>query len=222
MDQSYSKPIGILAIQGDFAAHQSMLRSLGVPTRLVKKAEELEDLAGLILPGGESTTLLKFLEQEALWEPLHAFAEEKPTLGTCAGAILMASKVENPDQKSLGVVDITVRRNAFGRQVFSFIRHATINKTFAEILGPKEIPSEGRIEAVFIRAPLILRSGSKVQELISLDGSPVLVQDGHRLAATFHPELSIDGPGAYLLHRYFCRLTYGVMPSLPTLLLSSL
>ena len=217
MDHTYSKPVGILAIQGDFAAHQGVLRSLGVPTRLVRKAEQLADLAGLILPGGESTTLLKFLDQEALWEPLRAFAEREPTLGTCAGAILMAGKVENPEQKSLGVVDITVRRNAFGRHVFSFIRHATLTKTFAEILGPAETPSEGRVEAVFIRAPLILSSGKKVQELISLDGSPVLVQDGHRLAATFHPELSTDGPGAYLIHRYFCSLTYGALPSLPSL-----
>src|SRR5689334_20769596 len=154
-----SKPIGILAIQGDFAAHQSVLKSLGVPTRLIKKAEELEDLAGLILPGGESTTLLKFLDQESLWEPLRAFAEKQPTLGTCAGAILMASKVENPDQKSLGVLDITVRRNAFGRQVFSFIRHATVSKAFTKVLGPENAPSEGKIEAVFIRAPMILHAG---------------------------------------------------------------
>jgi 5'-phosphate synthase pdxT subunit len=216
MLDNHRKPIGILAIQGDFAAHQRVLKSLNVLTRLVKKAHELEDLAGLILPGGESTTLLKFLEQEALWEPLRAFAESKPTLGTCAGAILMASRVENPAQKSLGVVDMTVRRNAFGRQVFSFIRHATVSKTFGKILGPAETPFESKVEAVFIRAPLIMKSAKDAQELISLDGSPVFVQQNNCLAATFHPELSTEGAGAYLVHRYFCSLAYGALPALPT------
>jgi pyridoxal 5'-phosphate synthase pdxT subunit len=216
MLDSHRNPIGILAIQGDFAAHQRVLKSLNVPTRLVKKADELEDLAGLILPGGESTTLLKFLEQEAMWEPLRVFAKTRPTLGTCAGAILMASKVENPNQQSLGVVDMTVKRNAFGRQVFSFIRHATVSKTFAKILGPSETPSENKVEAVFIRAPLIMESANGVQELISLDGSPVLVQQNNCLAATFHPELSTAGAGAYLVHRYFCSLAYGALPALPT------
>jgi 5'-phosphate synthase pdxT subunit len=214
MSEANLSPIGILAIQGDYAAHERMLLELGVPTRQIRKAEQLDGLAGLILPGGESTTLLKFLDNEQLWPALQEFAASKPVFGTCAGAILLAAEVENPAQRSLAAMDIAVRRNAFGRQIYSFIRHASLSKPFLQELGPAA-PEEGKIEAVFIRAPLILKTGKKVKTLISLDGSPVLVRQDNLLAATFHPELSREGQGAYLIHRYFCQMALGQMPSAP-------
>lgn len=200
--------MGVLAIQGDYAAHQHVLQSLGVATRLVKKADQLEHLAGLILPGGESTTLLKFMDGEGLWEPLRLFAARHPVFGTCAGAILLATEVGNPVQRSLGLLDISVRRNAFGRQVFSFIRHASLTREFQNRLGAAA-PTDVKIEAVFIRAPLIVRAGKDVATLITLDDSPVLVQQGNLLAATFHPELSAGSGGGSVIHDYFCRTVYG-------------
>lgn len=211
MPDTSQKPIGILAIQGDYGAHGEVLKQLGVPSMLVKKAEQLERVAGLILPGGESTTLLKFLDGEGLWEPLRSFGASQPMFGTCAGAILMASQVANPAQPSLGLMDIAIQRNAFGRQIFSFIRHAGLSKAFTQACGTAA-PSEGKLETVFIRAPLILRTGKAVETLIALDGSPVLVQEGKLLAATFHPELSTGGDG-FLIHRYFCQLCFGAWPS---------
>ena len=150
---------------------------------------------------------------EGLWEPLRDFAQQHPVFGTCAGAILLAAEVENPAQRSLGLIDISVRRNAFGRQVFSFIRHASLTKSFTAKIA-KAAPAEGKIEAVFIRAPLILRTGKSVETLISLDDSPVLVQQGKTLAATFHPELSNVANSDLLVHRYFCSLVTGQMPSI--------
>lgn len=218
MSQTNQKPIGILAIQGDYAAHQRVLNDLGVPSRFVKKAEQLDAVAALILPGGESTTLLKFLEGEDLWEPLKRFGASKPLFGTCAGAILLAAEVENPCQKCLGLLDISVRRNAFGRQVYSFIRHAGLTRKFAQAVGkqaPGESGGDTKIETVFIRAPLILRTGKSVQTLISLDDSPVLVQQGNHLAATFHPELSTQETSGYFIHRYFCSIVFGAWPAQP-------
>lgn len=215
MSEFIKKPIGILAIQGDFAAHTAVLHSLGVASTLVKNAAQLEQVAGLILPGGESTTLLKFLDGENLWEPLKRFAERRPMFGTCAGAILLASEVENPAQKSLEVVDIAVRRNAFGRQVFSFIRHASLTKQFTERVG-QHAPKVDKVEAVFIRAPLILRTGKDVETLATLDDSPVLVQQGNHLVATFHPELSAPEASGGLIHRYFCSLCYSAWPAAST------
>jgi 5'-phosphate synthase pdxT subunit len=172
--------IGVLALQGAFEAHARTLQSLGVIAKLIRKPEELKGLDGLIIPGGESTTFLKFLERDGFLNALQSFVDATPTFGTCAGAILLAQEVHNPSQKSLAVLDITVERNAYGRQIDSKISTA-----------PTSIPG-GPLEMVFIRAPRITRTGPMVETLASRDGYPVLVREGHLLAATFHPELSAD------------------------------
>jgi len=172
--------IGVLALQGAFEAHARTLQSLGVIAKLIRKPEELKGLDGLIIPGGESTTFLKFLERDGFLDALQSFVDATPTFGTCAGAILLAQEVHNPSQKSLAVLDITVERNAYGRQIDSRISTA-----------PTSIPG-GPLEMVFIRAPRITRTGPRVETLASRDGYPVLVREGHLLAATFHPELSTD------------------------------
>jgi len=172
--------IGVLALQGAFEAHARTLQSLGVIAKLIRKPEELKGLDGLIIPGGESTTFLKFLERDGFLNALQSFVDATPTFGTCAGAILLAQEVHNPSQKSLAVLDITVERNAYGRQIDSRISTA-----------PTSIPG-GPLEMVFIRAPRITRTGPMVETLASRDGYPVLVREGHLLAATFHPELSAE------------------------------
>ena len=185
--------IGVLALQGDYAAHADALRraadASGIPlsATLVRKLGELDGLDGLILPGGESTTFLKFLDRDAFLPALQAFAASKPTFGTCAGAILLAREVLHPAQLSLGVLDATVERNAYGRQNDSAILHAA-----TELGGPP-------IEMVFIRAPRFTRTGTAVRTLAARDGAPTLVEQGHLLAATFHPELSHDTR----IHQYF-------------------
>jgi pyridoxal 5'-phosphate synthase pdxT subunit len=177
---SSSLVIGVLALQGAFEAHANALTALGVTAKLVRTPAELKDLDGLILPGGESTTFLKFLERGGFLDALQSFVETTPTFGTCAGAILLAKNVENPAQRSLAALDITVERNAYGRQIDSTI-----------LTAPTELPG-GPLEMVFIRAPRITRTGPEVETLASRDGFPVLVRQGHLLAATFHPELSAD------------------------------
>jgi len=177
---STSLTIGVLALQGAYEAHAQTLRMLGATPKLVRTPEDLAGVAGLIMPGGESTTMLKFLERNGFFEVLQNFVRTTPTFGTCAGAILLASHVEHPAQKSLGALDITVERNAYGRQIDS-----TILK--AETMLPG-----GPLEMVFIRAPRITRLGPGVETLASREGFPVLVRSGHLLAATFHPELSDD------------------------------
>ena len=189
--------IGILALQGDFQAHQSMMARFDVTTRFVRRPADLAGLAGLILPGGESSTFLKLLQSEGLWEPIRKFAPAHPVMGTCAGAILMADKVENPPQASLGLLRMTVRRNAYGRQLSSSIRHAEASRELN--IGGKPGPP---LEAVLIRAPIITEVGPEVEVLATLDGQPVLIRQGHLLAATFHPELTDDTR----VHRYFHRL----------------
>ena len=170
--------IGVLAIQGDFDAHRRRLEELGAEVLLVRKPEELEEIEGLIIPGGESTTFLKFLSRGGFLEKLREFVRVKPTFGTCAGAILLAKEVFNPAQEGLGAIDIAVRRNAYGRQLESFIG---------------EVDSKlGRIETVFIRAPRIERVGPGVEVLAREGNDPVLVRQGRIMAATFHPELSSD------------------------------
>ena len=179
--------IGVLALQGDFDAHRRRLEELGAEVVLVKKPEQLDDIDGLVIPGGESGTFLKLLG-EAGFAKLRDFVHEKPTFGTCAGAILLASEVENPTQAGLGALDITVRRNAYGRQIDSSIREG-------QFLNQP-------IEMVFIRAPRIERTGAGV-EIIATEGKdPVLVRKGKTLAATFHPELSDDRR----VHKYFLDL----------------
>jgi pyridoxal 5'-phosphate synthase pdxT subunit len=172
--------VGVLALQGAFEAHAKALTTLGVTAKLVRTTAELEGLDGLIIPGGESTTFLKFLERGGFLDALQRFVETTPTFGTCAGAILLAKNVENPAQRSLAAIDMTVERNAYGRQIDSTILSA-----------PTELKG-GPLEMVFIRAPRITRTGETVETLASRDGFPVLVREGHLLAATFHPELSGD------------------------------
>ena len=172
--------IGVLALQGAYAAHARALSDIGAQSLIVKRPSELEGLDGLILPGGESTTFLKHLECDGFFESLQKFVRSKPTFGTCAGAILLATGVQNPHQASLAVLDMTVERNAYGRQIDSAI-----------LTAPTTLPG-GDIEMVFIRAPRISRVGPKVEVLAERDGNPVLVRQGRLLAATFHPELSAD------------------------------
>jgi 5'-phosphate synthase pdxT subunit len=174
--------IGVLALQGDFDAHRRRLEELGAEVVLVKKPEQLDDIDGLIIPGGESGTFLKLLG-EAGFEKLKEFVRLKPTFGTCAGAILLAKEVDNPTQTGLGAIDIGVRRNAYGRQIDSSIREGRL------VLGNS---GGSPLEMVFIRAPKIERVGSGV-EVIATEGSdPVAVRQGNVMASTFHPELSDD------------------------------
>lgn len=176
--------IGVLALQGDFDAHRRRLEELGAEVVLVKKPEQLDQIDGLVIPGGESSTFLKLLGN-AGFEKLKEFVRVKPTFGTCAGAILLANEVENPKQPGLGALDITVRRNAYGRQLDSSIREG-------QFLNDP-------IEMVFIRAPRIERVGIDV-EVVATEGSdPVMVRKGKTLAATFHPELGDDSR----IHKYF-------------------
>jgi 5'-phosphate synthase pdxT subunit len=179
--------IGVLALQGDYDAHATALREAaeqsGIPATaiLVRKPEQLADLDGLIVPGGESTTFLKFLERDGFLADLQSFVASRPTFGTCAGTILLAKEVSHPAQASLAVLDAAVERNAYGRQ-----NDSTIEQT------DTSLPGGGAIEAVYIRAPRITRVGDTVSVLARRDGFPVLVEQGHLLAATFHPELSAD------------------------------
>lgn len=172
--------VGVLAIQGDYEAHLRRLRELGADARPVRKPEELEGLDGLIVPGGESTTFLKFLERDGFLDRLQVFAAKKPVFGTCAGCIVLAKSVSHPHQKSLGVLDVDVERNAYGRQTDS-----------AVMTGETSLPG-GPLEMVYIRAPRITRAGGAVETLAERDGFPVMVRQGNLLAATFHPELSDD------------------------------
>ena len=179
--------IGVLAIQGDYAAHADALIDAGAEPVEVRNPEQLEDLDGLILPGGESTTMLKFLERRGLFESLKEFSAARPVFGTCAGAILLARDVRHPVQRSLGVLDAVVERNAYGRQIDSTI-----------LVEPTKLPG-GPLEMVFIRAPRITETGADVEVLARREGFPVLVRQGNLLAATFHPELSSDRR----IHRLF-------------------
>ena len=170
----------MLALQGDFEAHAAAVERAGARATPVRTADELVAIDGLIIPGGESTTMLKLLEYENLFEPLRCFGERKPIFGTCAGAILLASEVVNSAQRSLGLVDMSVQRNGYGRQIDSRIANI-------------DLRDAGRTEAVFIRAPIIRRVGPETSVLATYQDAPVLVEQGKHLAATFHPELSRNG-----------------------------
>jgi 5'-phosphate synthase pdxT subunit len=179
--------IGVLALQGDFDAHRRRLEELGAEVVLVKKPEQLDDIDGLIIPGGESGTFLKLLGEKG-FAKLKDFVHSKPSFGTCAGCILLATDIENPKQAGLGALDITVRRNAYGRQIDSSIRDGRfLNEP---------------IEMVFIRAPKIERTGAGVEVVATEGNDPVLVRNSKTLASTFHPELS-DDPR---IHQYFLDL----------------
>ncbi len=172
--------IGVLALQGAYQAHVATLESLGARTRLVRVPAELDGLDGLVMPGGESTTMLKFLDRNGFFDILKEFVQTKPTFGTCAGAILLARNVTNPAQRSLDALDITVERNAYGRQIDSTI-----------LTAETSLPG-GPLEMVFIRAPRIAATGPGVEVLARRNGDATLVRAGHLMAATFHPELSTD------------------------------
>ena len=174
-----SMKIGVLALQGDFDAHRHRLEELGAEVILVRKPEQLDEVDALVIPGGESSTFLKLLGEKG-FEKLKQFVRVKPTFGTCAGAILLASEVENPPQAGLGVLDISIRRNAYGRQIDSSIR-----------FGESKLGADP-MEMVFIRAPQIKRVGEGIEVLAREGDDPVLVRKGKVLAATFHPELSSD------------------------------
>ena len=178
--------IGILAVQGDFEAHAAMLASLGVETIEVRTTRDLEECDGLILPGGESTTQLQFLREEGLFDAINRFADKGGAiLGTCAGTILLATTVKNPEQDSLGLLNMVVLRNAYGRQIASDVH-----------IGASSL-KEGPVEMVFIRAPIIDSVGKGVEILAEYAGKPVLVQKGRIMATTFHPELT-DDPTVHL------------------------
>jgi len=181
------KKVGILSLQGDFEAHGAAIERAGAQPVFVRDPEQFDTVDGLIIPGGESTTMLKLLRYEGLYEKLKEFGANKPVFGTCAGAILMAKEVSHPEQESLGFMDIDVERNAYGRQVDS--RVAVIEP------GPdfESRTSAGKMEAVFIRAPIIRRLGAGANVLARYNGDAVLVEEGRHMAATFHPELTKDG-----------------------------
>jgi pyridoxal 5'-phosphate synthase pdxT subunit len=183
--------IGILAIQGDYEAHAKMLDRIGVAHRFVRTAADLQDLDGIILPGGESTTHLKVMTEEGLFEPLKKFGTDGGSIyGTCAGAILLAREVHGPPQASLALLDATVLRNGYGRQLASDVRMVQTKL--------RDQP----IEMVFIRAPILESVGANVQVLAEDAGHPVLVRQGTILASTFHPELT-DDPA---IHEYFVKM----------------
>jgi len=183
--------IGILAIQGDYEAHAKMLDRLGVAHTFVRAPADLAGLSGIILPGGESSTHLKVITEEGLFDALKKFAANGGAFfGTCAGAILLAHEVHHPPQASLDLLDISVLRNGYGRQLASTVHSA-----------PTKLRNEP-LEMVFIRAPIIESVGNDVEVLAEDAGHPVLVRQGRILAATFHPELTTDTA----VHEYFLKL----------------
>ena len=184
--------VGVLALQGAFAAHSECLTSIGVQSVEVRTPEQLNSVDALLMPGGESSTMSQLLESSGLFDPISTrIADGMPVFGTCAGMILLASEILDgrSDQRSFSAIDISVRRNAFGRQVDSF--ESTINSPVGDFHG------------VFIRAPRIERVGKEVEVLGSINNEPVLVRQGNVLAASFHPELSNDAR----LHEYFVSIT---------------
>ena len=185
--------IGILALQGDFMEHIKVIQKLGAQTVSVRQPEQLKGLDGLIIPGGESTTILKLMHSYNLFQPIKELAESSlPIMGTCAGMVLLAKKVSNTDMNTLSLIDIEVRRNAFGRQLYSFETEIAIS-----LLGDEPFP------AVFIRAPLIEKAGADVDIIGRLpDNSIVAARQDNILALSFHPELSDDSR----MHQYFIYL----------------
>jgi pyridoxal 5'-phosphate synthase pdxT subunit len=190
--RAFAAPIiGILAIQGDFAAHARRIEQLAAQPRFIRTPRDFGGLAGVILPGGESSTHLNLLDEEGLREPLIEFARKGGAIfGTCAGAILLAREVRNPSQASLGLLDITVLRNGYGRQLSS------------NVCAIPTALNDAPVEMVFIRAPIIESTGPDVEILAQRDGHPILVQQGKILAATFHPELAGDPA----VHQHFLSL----------------
>ena len=187
------KRVGVLALQGDFAAHGAAIERAGAVPVYVRDRAQFGEIDGLIIPGGESTTMLKLLHIDGLYDSLAEFGRSKPVFGTCAGAILMARDVSNPAQESLGMMDIAVERNAYGRQIDSRVVDLEPGSEFGARTAP------GKLEAVFIRAPIIREVRGDVKVLAEYEGDPVLIEQGRHLAATFHPELTRDDR----VHRLF-------------------
>jgi 5'-phosphate synthase pdxT subunit len=183
--------IGVLALQGDFDAHRRRLEELGAEVVLVKKPDQLDHIDGLVIPGGESGTFLKLLGEQG-FAKLKDFVHAKPTFGTCAGAILLATEVENPPQAGLGALNIRIRRNAYGRQIDSSIREGKFVARHGSGDPHDAALREDRLEMVFIRAPKIVEVGDGVEVLATEGTDPVAVRQGRVMAATFHPELSAD------------------------------
>ncbi len=177
--------VGVLALQGDFEAHSKAVERAGAQAVEIRTARELDAVDALVIPGGESTSMLKLLDVESLFQPLADFGARKPIFGTCAGAILLAKEVLNPAQRSLGLMDLTVERNGYGRQIDSRIAHIDVAGEAAE--------------AVFIRAPIIRRTGPQVKVLAEYLGTAVLAEQGRHMVATFHPELTSNTA----VHRHF-------------------
>lgn len=182
--------VGVLGLQGAVREHVRALENAGAEVVVVKKVEQLADLDGLVMPGGESTTMRRLIDKYNFFEPLKAFGQEKPVFGTCAGMILMADKIEGQDDSHLGFMDMHVRRNAFGRQVDSFEAELMIKDVADDFVG------------VFIRAPFVLDVGPDVEILCKYNDSIVAARQGHFIAASFHPELTDD----YRFHEYFVKL----------------
>jgi len=180
------KTVGVLALQGDFEAHRKAIERAGARALEIRSADQLAQCDGLIIPGGESTTMLKLLDVENLTEAVRRFGASKPIYGTCAGAILLAHEVTHPPQPSLDLMDIAVERNAYGRQIDSRIAKVPVK-------------GGGEFEAVFIRAPIIRKVGKNVRVLAEYEGDPVWVEQGRHMVTTFHPELTEDSR----VHRRF-------------------
>ena len=191
--------IGVLALQGDFREHRNVVEELGTPARLVRRPEELDEIDGLIIPGGESTTISKLLRKWGLFELIQRRARNGlPLFGTCAGLILMAKEVKD-GPPTLDLMDISLKRNAYGRQIESF-------ESELEFLAEREgVAGNGSITGVFIRAPQVTRVGPNVKELAKHDGLTVLLREGNMLGATFHPELTDDRG----IHEYFLNEVVG-------------
>jgi 5'-phosphate synthase pdxT subunit len=190
--------VGVLALQGDFAEHAAILRRLDADAREVRLPADLEGIDRLIIPGGESTTISRLMDMYGLLEPIRAFAAHRPVWGTCAGMIVMAKRVTDLDRETLGLMDVSVVRNAFGRQLDSFETDLEIE----EIDGPP-------LHAVFIRAPLIKEAGPAVRVMAQIEGKGIVAaREGNLLATSFHPELT----GDVRLHRYFLTLGGEVSP----------
>ncbi|MEX1013449.1 MAG: pyridoxal 5'-phosphate synthase glutaminase subunit PdxT [Waddliaceae bacterium] len=182
------KTVGVLSLQGGFSKHFEKLQQLNVNPLLVRTKEELALCDGLILPGGESTTMSRHLTRQNLLDPISEFAKSRPVFGTCAGLILLAKRVAGSEMKTLDAMDITVERNGYGSQINSF-------STFLEMKSKK-------IPALFIRAPVIQNCSNEVEILLTHNNSPVLIRQNHLLGATFHPELT----DSLLIHRFFVKL----------------
>ena len=185
--------IGILGLQGDYSAHGKTLEQIGVKAEIVRKPKYLDRLDGLIIPGGESTTLIRLIDAYNFWDPLRLFAENgNPIFGTCAGMILLANDITSPPQKGLGLIDITVERNSYGRQIDSFEGRGLVSFSGTT----REIPM------VFIRAPRITRVGENVSSLAYYRDDCVMVQNRNILVTSFHPELTDD----FTVHEHFVRI----------------